>query len=190
MGTGRETQGKHARLSCRTCRQSKVRCDLEVAGEGGTCSRCARLSIQCVPNGPCMRGRRPRVSEAGGSNAGRASALDHTGAPAGESSSHPLALFGLPANLSRLPSISGVDADCGWPLVRDVIIEHGSPILKLHWVTTAFARARRIKSWGARLNALPLAALRATQFESCDDLLPTHPRQSSSLPVPSQPPFR
>lgn len=44
-----------AKLACKACRLSKVKCDAEQ--RSGTCSRCERLGLNCVPCGPCMRGR-------------------------------------------------------------------------------------------------------------------------------------
>lgn len=46
-----------AKLACKGCRLSKVKCDLELIGEGGKCSRCARLGLMCLPTGPSKRGR-------------------------------------------------------------------------------------------------------------------------------------
>jgi hypothetical protein len=56
---------RHSRLPCRSCRLSKTRCDIELttALRTGTCMRCARLGVRGEPNGPSMRGRRPRLLE-------------------------------------------------------------------------------------------------------------------------------
>lgn len=46
-----------AKLACKGCRLSKVKCDLDLIGENGKCSRCARLGLMCLPTGPSKRGR-------------------------------------------------------------------------------------------------------------------------------------
>mmetsp|Transcript_17488 Transcript_17488/g.47188 ORF Transcript_17488/g.47188 Transcript_17488/m.47188 type:complete len:465 (+) Transcript_17488:129-1523(+) len=45
-----------AKLACKGCRLSKVKCDLEHK-DSGKCSRCERLGLACLPTGPSKRGR-------------------------------------------------------------------------------------------------------------------------------------
>ena len=52
------------RLACVNCKRSKVLCDLSevqvVHGCAGSCSRCARLGLECAPpTSPAPRGRKP-----------------------------------------------------------------------------------------------------------------------------------
>lgn len=45
-----------AKIGCKGCRLSKVKCDLRDSTTG-TCSRCARLGLSCFPTGPTRRCR-------------------------------------------------------------------------------------------------------------------------------------
>jgi hypothetical protein len=40
------------RRTCLSCRKSKVKCDMAMP-----CSRCTKLSVECVPTPPSQRGR-------------------------------------------------------------------------------------------------------------------------------------
>mmetsp|Transcript_22293 Transcript_22293/g.60183 ORF Transcript_22293/g.60183 Transcript_22293/m.60183 type:complete len:470 (-) Transcript_22293:199-1608(-) len=52
-----------AKASCKACRLSKVKCDLETSATG-VCSRCARVRLHCIPNDPSKRGRKSAAATA------------------------------------------------------------------------------------------------------------------------------
>lgn len=101
-GAATEKVRKAARLSCRACRISKVKCDLETCTP---CTRCTRIGTQCIPNAPSMRGRHNSTTRLGPSMR----ALLHTGTPSPSGSAGDADALRVPARAA--PSGSSDDPD-------------------------------------------------------------------------------
>jgi len=162
---------KHASKSCKGCRLSKVRCDLETRGEHQNCSRCERLNLVCIPNEPSRRGRHGNtLTTRRLSPAVRALAKTDGCKTDAASRSRPGKAV-VPCVITReavlnVAPVRGVSdpttlaTGSSWPLHREEMLrcEHpGAHVVKLLWVKSAFSAAKRHQSWVLTNDALRMA---------------------------------
>jgi len=184
---GARRRGKIASTSCKACRTSKTKCDIDSC-KAGTCSRCARLSILCEKPPPARRGRwgtsasrlgpalrelmatEPEVKlttsdtsaaskRVSGGQGGAQTVTVH------EAVQHLLAGAG-PRRIAD-PATTAMEDGC-WMLHSRLMQEEGGNLGQLLWVKTYFAVARRTKSWGkTRGKPVSLAELVAGSGHMC-----------------------
>jgi hypothetical protein len=172
--------------SCRGCRISKVKCDLD-ACIAGCCSRCSRLGLSCIPNPPSQRGKRNPKTAAARLSPALQQLLRTPGHAGGSDAEHRhLGASACAEEVETLPPDSGVLVRAHRePAFQPVSIRIAEPVsmaaaefavlgsffdvhvdamneitvgarpLKLEWLRSQFAVARRNGSWSARGCKLP-----------------------------------
>lgn len=145
---------KAARLSCRGCRLSKLRCDLETQPQGSSCSRCARIGACCESNGPSMRGRHDRSSRGRAQSETEPAAQRVAGDLPLGSHAHRRPVGGTPS-LANSPQpqpqyalTRRVRPDENWHVKRDSLLSMGSNGAKMLFVGSQLATAARYDSYG------------------------------------------
>jgi len=178
---------KTARVTCKACRISKVKCDVE-GQECGQCSRCVRLGLACLANEPSQRGRhssRARLSEpVRALLANGAESTDQTQSLS-PSASPTVGAFAVMARGAPLCAAVApqrrILPEHTWALYRNAINAADSRPLKLHWLRSVLYIAKGNESWDHTREALSMAtelrldldeALLAMSTLSCEDRAP------------------
>lgn len=136
---------KVARVTCKACRTSKSKCDLELGLE--TCSRCARLHICCERNAPSQRGRHHN------SGVNRMGAKLKALRATGESTA------GMPGPQHSSPAPSPLVRKMmnHWVLAKDRLKASGSKTLNCFFVRRYLGMAMRNESWELAQHSLNVA---------------------------------
>lgn len=183
-----------ARLVCSECREAKLRCDYEACtGPVRSCSRCARLGLDCIASERSRTHKRP----AGARNASIKRNADDTETACSPTPPPPSKAPKLPnANAPTLPTPALTAADSGGArgdntsceyaeLVRGVLLSDINwGIARLLYAKFAFSAARLRGDWGAR-RALrtPRPRAHAARAHAADPRL-TSPALTLRAPAP------